>query len=118
MYNETFIELLVDGRALADDADDFVDQWSDSQDRRPLHEFLGMSWDEYSLWVEQPAFLRYIVVARLRGKSTRNVERGEVHAISEYSSPRELAAVARASDSKDAQGVLDWLKRTGRIEQS
>lgn len=118
MYSGTFIELLVDGRALPDDADDFVDQWSDSHDPRPLHDFLGMSWDEYSLWVEQPASLRYIVFARLRRKSTRNVERAEVHAISEYSTPRELAAVARATDSKEAQSVLDWLKRTGRIEQS
>jgi hypothetical protein len=118
MSRKTFIEMLVDGRALPDDADDFVDRWSDSQDSRPLHEFLGMSWDEYSLWVEQPASLRYIIFARLRRQSTRNVQRGEVHAISEYSTPHELAAVARASNSEEAQSVLDWLKQTGRIEQS
>lgn len=34
-------------------ADDLVDAWHNSpEDGRPLHEFMGMSWDQYKRWVE------------------------------------------------------------------
>ncbi len=37
----------------AADLDDLIDQWHDGDDPRPLHEFLGMTHDEYATWVEQ-----------------------------------------------------------------
>lgn len=39
-----------------DDLDDLVDLWHNSPDDGvPLHEFLGMTWDEYKAWTENPA---------------------------------------------------------------
>jgi hypothetical protein len=34
--------------------DDLIDLWHDSDDPRPLHAFLGMTWDEYKRWVSSP----------------------------------------------------------------
>jgi hypothetical protein len=65
----TFIDDLLSGRALVSDIDDYIDRWHDSPEGSPeaamqLHEFLGMSWDEYRLWAEQPASLRFALAAR------------------------------------------------------
>lgn len=35
-----------------DELDDLIDQWHDSNDPRPLWEYLNMSEDEYSHWIE------------------------------------------------------------------
>lgn len=31
---------------------DLIDKWHDTDQSQPLHEFLGMTWDEYAAWVE------------------------------------------------------------------
>ena len=45
-----FIEKCLNGEALLDDIDDFVDEWHESKGNIPLYEFLGMKKSEYSLW--------------------------------------------------------------------
>lgn len=34
--------------------DDLIEEWHNSgpEETRPLHEFLGMTWEEYGLWVK------------------------------------------------------------------
>ena len=35
------------------DLDDLIEEWHNTEgDGIPLHEFLGMTWDEYKRWVE------------------------------------------------------------------
>ena len=34
--------------------DDKVDLWHTGVSKFPLHEFLGMTWDEYKVWVKDP----------------------------------------------------------------
>lgn len=64
---ETFLELVLIGKAHRDDIDDFVDRWHDSEVSCSLAEFLGMSDDEYALWVERPSALDLIIQAHAAG---------------------------------------------------
>ena len=48
----------------SDDIDDFVKEWHESKSELSIHEFLGMTEDEYKLWVEQPEILEAILTAR------------------------------------------------------
>lgn len=45
--------VLVDkqGRVHHHDIDDLVDEWHKGDSDLPLHEYLGMTWDEYQAWV-------------------------------------------------------------------
>jgi hypothetical protein len=50
----TFVNDLRTGRALPDDIHHHIAVWHDGlDDGVPLHEFLGMSWDEYRAWAER-----------------------------------------------------------------
>ena len=59
-----FIEMAVRGDVLPDEIDDFVDFWHDSESTAELHEFLGLTWEEYSLWVSNPEYMDLIIAAR------------------------------------------------------
>lgn len=60
------MELVLAGEALADEIDDYIDQWHDSADTNEttLAQWLGMTEREYGLWVERPHALRAILHAR------------------------------------------------------
>ena len=66
--NSSFIEKCINGDASLDEIDDYIDEWhdSDSTNDLELHEFLGMSWEEYSLWAIKPSLLEEIVNERKR----------------------------------------------------
>lgn len=71
-FKPTFMDLLLSGEALAQDVDNFIDTWHDAPDGSEvaslsIEEFLGMTADEYRLWVEQPDSLRFIVAAHKQG---------------------------------------------------
>ena len=60
----TFVELCLKGEASADEVDDFVDRWHEGDADVPLHEFLGLTRDEYARWVEAPDSLTLTLSAR------------------------------------------------------
>jgi hypothetical protein len=63
-----FIDLCVRGEALPAEIDDFVEHWHEGDSALPLHEFLGMTPEEYSAWLRKPDFLQCIITAhRQRG---------------------------------------------------
>ena len=62
-----FLDLVLAGEAHQDDIDDFVDQWHDGDTSCYLAEFLGMSDDEYALWVAKPSALNLILQAHAEG---------------------------------------------------
>ena len=64
---QTFLDLVLAGDARQDDIDDFVDQWHDGDLSCSLAAFLGMSDDEYALWVEKPSSLHLILQAHAVG---------------------------------------------------
>jgi hypothetical protein len=66
--SKRFIDLALNGEVLADEIDDFVDAWHTSNSGEELHDFLGMTWQEYSLWVGDSDYLGLILSARHRGQ--------------------------------------------------
>jgi len=104
----TFMELCLAGRVVQDEIDDYIDLWhEDEMATEPLHDFLGMTKDEYDLWVEQPGALRLILAAR------EEHDHNLYGAIERYA---DMAPVAtRAADSEAAKVVVRWLRSTGRI---
>ena len=59
----SFIEKCLSGDALPDEIDDFVDRWHEGDSDLPIHEYLGMTRDEYLSWVKDPSVLLHIVSA-------------------------------------------------------
>jgi hypothetical protein len=98
----------VRGEVFLDDIDDFVDEWRETETDQTLAEFLGMSPEEYALWVEQDAALRFILNARVTGEDASIYE-----AVADAA--REPVAM-RAPDVGEAEQVLAWLRETGRIK--
>jgi hypothetical protein len=99
----TFIELCLEGEALLEEIDDFIDEWHSSSDGREIHGFLGMTKDEYAFWVSEPSSLAYIVAAHKQKRSVR--------AIVEENSIDLLPMAARAADPDQARRLMKWLER-------
>jgi len=75
--HKTFIDKCLDGDALLDEIDDHIDAWHDesTSDEIELHTYLGMTWEEYSLWVDNSAILGSIINAKR--KNIKNALRAE-----------------------------------------
>jgi hypothetical protein len=101
-----FIEQVLEGDVLHTEIDDFVEQWHRIETGESLAEFLGFTDDEYALWVEQPEALRSILFCR-----TNDIQPGEA---SEWKEAHRVAA--RSQGAGDAGALLDWLKKTGRLD--
>jgi len=112
MSEQTFVDQCLEGLATLDEVDDFVEAWHEGEDARDLHEYLGLTWDEYALFVERPEALRYIMFSRKRDVPVKEV-------LQEYSAGVEdfETVAARATDPAEARAVLDWLKKKGRLPQ-
>jgi hypothetical protein len=106
--NITFIDKCISGDAFLDEVDDYIDAWhDDTSEDAELHEYLGMTWQEYSLWITNPSILGTIVETRRKGLSL------------ESSPPQEIQALAvSASSPKEAGRVMSWLKRIGKLDEA
>ena len=71
--SETFMDICLNGKALLDEIDNFVDDWHDGDSGEDLHDHLGMSWEEYSCWAKNPDLLPHIVAARREGKPLKTI---------------------------------------------
>jgi hypothetical protein len=108
--NKSFVESVLSGDAGINEIDDYIEAWhslpdDSSEAGQELHEFLGMTWDEYRLWVERPESIRFTLAARKAGRSV-----GEVLA-----AVRTAGVAARSSEAEEAEQVLDWLIERKRV---
>lgn len=104
----SFIDLCLSGDVLLDEVDDFVDRWHENENTSlELYEYLGMSWDEYSLWAAKPSILPFILSAR-KNESTFEKEINQ----------ERWALAARAETAKEARKLESWLKQIGKISDS
>ena len=99
---ESFFSFYARGDALAEEIDDHVDRWhgGDGPEGQPLHQYLGLTSEEYSAWVEDASVLPSIVVAR-------NTRRTLADALSETGHDFRMAA--RASGPLDGTERRTWL---------
>jgi hypothetical protein len=100
-----FIELCLRGEVLLEEIDDWIDEWHESPQKQELHEFLGMSWGEYSSWVSMPEILPFIVTAHKQNRRFLDV-------LEEFQS---LPIAARADTKLKASRLLKWLKEQNII---
>lgn len=111
MSRTTFLDLAARGEALVDDIDDHIDSWHDDQLGLSLHEYLGFSHEDYKLWLEQPAVLRFLVhQRRLGGDHAASL-------VDLLGRDRDglLALAGRSEDALEAKTIVDWLVETGRL---
>ena len=62
-----FIQECLSGTARFADMDSYVERWHQSNSDKSIHDFLGLTLYEYSLWVETPEIISEIVAARRAG---------------------------------------------------
>ena len=62
-----FIQECLSGAARLTDIDGYVERWHQCNSDKSIHDFLGLTLYEYSLWVENPEILSEIVAARCAG---------------------------------------------------
>lgn len=107
----TFVAAVLAGDAFVTDVDDWVDEWHEAPDDSEagaleLHEYLGLSWEEYRLFVERPESLRFTLAARRAQRPVEEVLRAV----------RSAGAAARSDEPGQAEAVLSWLIKTGRVQ--
>ena len=102
----SFVELCLQGECLPEEIDDYVDTWHEHESNVPLHKFLGMTREEYSLWVTEPSARYFILGAHRTGKDA-------VELIRDFNA---LPIAARAESTNKAQQLVCWLKVKGLWE--
>src|SRR4051794_15007303 len=103
-----FIDLAVGGWLVDVSAafDQYVAKWHEAATEEPLHEWLGLSQDEYALIVEKPAWIRAVLMARVSGVSLKSA----VEAANDVSS-----LAARGIPQSEIPKIRAWLQETGRL---
>jgi hypothetical protein len=98
-----FIDDCLNGAALLSDLDDVVDQWHQGkfEGNLSLREVLGMTKEEYVLWMKDPDNINFIIHARQRGIPVEA-------AIDEFFS---LQMAARGSSKDEINSIVKWLKK-------
>jgi hypothetical protein len=104
-----FVDLVLNGEIVDPEIeiDEWIQRWHASDNEEPLHDWLGMTWEEYSLFVEKPQFLKAIFAARAYHLSISD-------AVSlENDCQGKLAA--RGVPADDVPILRRWLEATGRL---
>ncbi|EPM66642.1 hypothetical protein A584_24832 [Pseudomonas syringae pv. theae ICMP 3923] len=67
----SFVERCLEGSVQEEEIEQFVEDWHEGREGADmeLHEYLGMSWDEYQIWVTTPSVLSVVLAAKKRGIS-------------------------------------------------
>ena len=102
-----FINDVINADAILDEIDDYIEKWHDSDESCSVYEYLGMTEEEYLLWVENDFYLKYIVSAHEKNISINEYLK-EVYTSN---------LVARSSSPEEAKKIYDWLKEKGMIDQ-
>jgi hypothetical protein len=100
---QTFIAQVVDGRVLPEEIDDFIDQWHDGDGDETLAAFLGMSEEQYDMWVKDPSLLNIIIAIHADPDAVSR-------AINDNEMEFEHQMAARANAKVDARALVAWLK--------
>jgi len=101
-----FIDLCVEGKVPLDDIDDFVDQWHEIPAGMELCDYLGMTQEEYSLWLRVPDALPYIIKARQEAKPLTDIV---------LKGCRDLRLASQSNGKLKFERLRKWLKAKGEL---
>lgn len=105
LRRKTFVELCVQGKVLPSEIDDYIEEWHVSEEASEIHDFLGMTWDEYSAYVAQPDLLDHIITAHLEGRNYIDV----------VTEAQDFSLAARSPRPEDAHRLMEWLDKNGYL---
>ena len=99
-----FLDLYRSGQVPADAIHDFIDAWhdGDESDPRPLAEYLGMSEDEYTLWLASRRILPLLVAAKSEGWTAGDIAARHLADLQQEANPADAAAI---------YVLTNWLRR-------
>ena len=101
----TFVEKCLSGEALTDEIDDYINNWHEGEGQDlELHDYLGLTWEEYSLWGTRPSILSSIFSSR-----RKKIPFGQELKL------EKLSLAARAGSVKEAKEMEEWLKKIRKI---
>lgn len=106
MSDSSFVSKCLNGEVLLDEIDDFIDEWHSGDSIEPLHSFLGMTQDEYRLWVDDPSALKYILSAHRENIPVNLL-------ISSDYEHNQMKIAARAGNVTELQRLFDWINKRG-----
>jgi len=107
MSNATFMDRVLAGEVLdLREIDDEIARWHRGSSTATLHESLGLTWQEYQLFVERPEVLPLLAQARKYGLSI-------VTLVGEQQP--NMALAARGASPQELVELRRWLKATGRL---
>lgn len=86
---------------MSDEIEDFVETWHESDSAQEIFEYLGMSWEEYSLWMTHPDYIDLIIAARRDARSLREAINDNLR------STERLAA--RSDDTGKIAALKRWI---------
>lgn len=101
-----FMKDCLEGDALLEDIEEYIEAWHLSDSNMEIYEFLGMTLEEYFVFLEDESMLKTIFYAREQNISISDFLRNDT----------EQMLAARAATPEEAAAVKEWLERTGRIE--
>jgi len=104
---DTFVGLCLSGDALLDEIDDFIDRWHDQPTGLELHDYLGMTLEEYSLWLRIPDTLPYIIAARREHLPL---------SIAVLAKCDEMRLLAKSDDQTMITRLRKWLKEKDEVK--
>jgi hypothetical protein len=105
-HHKTFLDRYLNGEVLADDIDDFIDRWHAGPSDQELHDFLGLSREEYSLWLRNPEALPHIARSRREGVPLDVIVERALG---------EQPMAARSSDAAKIKRLKHWLEMNGKL---
>jgi hypothetical protein len=102
-----FFDLFMDDQATRDDIDDFIDAWPDSgnNEQRPLHEFLGLTEEEYAVWMMDRRTLPEFALARPGGPSIESLITDRVRRMCAGNDPLDRTALFSLGHWRNTRGI-------------
>lgn len=97
---KSFMDKCIEGIALVDDIDDYIDEYHDSNSELEIFDYLGMTRREYRLWVRDHDYLNLILAARIQNVSIETF----------LSTSNDMKMAARNLNSDDYDNLITWLK--------
>lgn len=98
-----FIDKCINGDVLYEEIDEFVKAWHEGDSKEAIEDYLGMTNQEYSLWVSDPKVLPFIITAH----------RDNTPILKLLEELESLPLAARASTPEKAMQLMKWLKDQG-----
>ncbi|MCA6363700.1 MAG: hypothetical protein IM638_11740 [Bacteroidetes bacterium] len=96
-----FIQDCINGDALMSEIDDYIDRWHESAEDISLHDYLGMTFHEYALFIEDSSYIGLIITAHKNNIDIDTIVTNQI------------PLAARSKDPSKAERLQRWLDNEG-----